>query len=92
MTSLYAVRYGSGRESCKDKAFCPGPGVLPGTFSTLYTGGPDTTLSELGQTGMLFKVGTLSYNWSTIGLQSKHLHSKFFFCTQQKSVDTDAKK
>jgi hypothetical protein len=31
----------------------------------------DTTLSELRQTKMLFKVGTLSYNWSTIGKTSR---------------------
>ena len=31
----------------------------------------DTTLSELRQSEVLFKVGTLSYNWSTIGVARK---------------------
>ena len=42
---------------------------VTGSFRVLFlrcTPG-DTTLSELRQAEMLFKVGTLSYNWSTIG-------------------------
>jgi hypothetical protein len=34
----------------------------------------DTTLSELWQPTVLFKVGTLSYNWSTIGRTIKWLY------------------
>ena len=44
---------------------------VTGSFRVLFlrcTPG-DTTLSELRQPGMLFKVGTSSYNWSTIGPQ-----------------------
>ena len=56
----------SGRESCKDKTFCLRHGVLSGFVFQRRSPG-DTTLSELRQPEVLFKVGTISYNWSTIG-------------------------
>ena len=60
--------YGPGRESCTDKTFCPRHGVLSGfvTFKFQRRSPGDTTLSELRQPKVLFKVGTLSYNGSTI--------------------------
>ena len=53
-----------------------GHGVLPGFVCQRRSPG-DTTLSELRQAEMLFKVGTLSYNWSTIGL-----HTHIYVCSQ----------
>ena len=41
-------------------------GSFPGSFVNVDRRG-DTTLSKLRQTEVLFKVGTSSYNWSTIG-------------------------
>ena len=43
-----------------------GHGVLPGFIGQHQSPG-GTTLSELRQPEMLFKVGTIEYNWSTIG-------------------------
>ena len=40
-------------------------GSFPGSFVNVDRRG-DTTLSELRQAEVLFKVGTSSYNWSTI--------------------------
>ena len=56
---LSTGNYCPGRESqaCKDKTFCPHQGVLPGFVCQRRSPG-DTTLSELGQSKVLFKVGT----------------------------------
>ena len=63
----------AGRESCKDKTFCPCHRVLSGFVFQRCSPG-DTTLSELWQPTVLFKVGTLSYNWSTIVNFQSPLH------------------
>jgi hypothetical protein len=61
--------YGSGRESCTDKAFPPRLGVLSGFVCQRRSPG-DTTLSESRHTRWLFKVGTYYYNWSTIDMRA----------------------
>ena len=58
--------YGPGRESCTDKTFCPRHGVLSGfVFNAVHRG--ILPLASQGTLRRLLKVGTLSYNWSTIG-------------------------
>ena len=55
--------------ACSKKAVSICSGLPRGPSRVLFlrcTPG-DTTLSELGQSKMFLKVGTLSYNWSTIG-------------------------
>jgi hypothetical protein len=65
--------YGPGRESCKDKAFCPRPGVLSG-FVFQHCSPGDTTLSESRHARWLFKVGTSSHNWFTIGRGEEEIY------------------
>ena len=50
-----------------DKVFSPRPGSFPGSFFNAVHRGI-LPLARQVNLRRLFKVGTLSYNWSTIGL------------------------
>ena len=69
--------YCSGREPCTDKVFFPGPGVLSGFLFQRRSPG-DTTLSESRHSRWLFKVGTSSHNWFTIGPVGQPCMDKVF--------------